>query len=591
MFIKTLPSKIIRTLQNEGFRALVYKSFQKIRNIGGRDYKAWIEKYESYDPDQVKIEIEALKKKPSFSVVTPVFNPKIDDLKAAIESVESQLYQNWELWLADASTNQAVKDFLKQKSHENKKIKVKFLQENISIAANTNQALKLASAEFIVFLDHDDLLAPFALFEVAKEINKNPEVELIYSDEDKINSRGRFQPHFKPDWSPELLTSFNYITHIVVVSSKLLKQIGGLREGYNGAQDYELLLRLTEQTDKIAHISKILYHWRVGRFSTASDISAKSYAQAAGQRALEDKFKRLNIPVQIEETKYPCLYRVRYRLKEQAKISIIIPTKDKVETLKKCVDSIKEKSTYKNYEILIIDNNSIEDETKLYLKTIEKERTKVLQYNKEFNFSAINNFASKSATGKYLVFLNNDTEIITPDWLESLLEQAQRDEVGAVGAKLYYPNKTIQHAGVVLGLGQGFAGHVSVGLPKEATGYYARLVAIQNYLAVTAACLMIRKEVFAEVGGFDENLKLAFNDVDLCLKIFQKGYRIVWIPYAELYHYESATRGYDKTDEQKLKFQQETTYCLRKWSKVFSEGDPYFNPNLSLTETNFKLKK
>ncbi len=592
MKVNILFNKAVRILKNEGAKSLFYKAAKKVKNLNKKRYEIWIKQNENFNAEIMKSEIKKLQYKPLISIVMAVFNPKLSELQEAIESVLTQTYSVWELCLVDASTNKEIKTFLEAKAKDDTRIKIKFLKENLLISGNTNQALKMVSGEFVGFLDHDDTLSNFALFEIVKKIGEERKVDLIYSDEDKITINGkRHDPHFKPDWSPDLLNSYNYITHFLVVKATLLKDIGGIRAGFEGAQDYDLVLRLTEKDINIAHIPKILYHWREGLNSTASDISTKSYAIASGKRALEDKLRRLNIKGEIEFTKYPCLYRTRYNIKTNSKISIVIPTKNGVSVLKKCVTSILEKTSYKNYEILIVNNQSSEQLTIDYLKTLERNPIiKVINYDKEFNFSALNNFASKFVSGDYLVFLNNDTEVINRDWLESLLEHAQRPEVGAVGAKLYYQDNTIQHAGVVLGLGDGFAGHAFALLPKESTGYFARLVSTQNFVAVTGACLMMRKKLFDDVGGFDEKLGLAFNDVDLCLKIYKKGYRIIWTPYAELYHYESYSRGYDISKEKKLKFEQESTYCEKKWKYLFKNGDPYFSPNLSLKYTEFVIK-
>ncbi len=589
MNLKTTFLKSKRILQNEGISAFTYKALKKLKNLGQNRYEIWMKKNESQSREELNQELKQLSFQPKVSIVTAVYNPELEHLVSAVESVKNQIYENWELCLADASDKEEIRSYLKNLEKEDKRFKVKLLPKNISIAGNTNEAINLATGEYLAFMDHDDTLAEFALLEVAKALNRDKNLDLIYSDEDKLSLSGkRIDPHFKPDWDPDLLNSFNYITHLVVARAELIREVGQLREGFEGAQDYDLILRITERTEKIAHIAKILYHWRLSRTSTAYDISTKNYAIESGKKALEAHLERLKIPGSVETTKYPCLYRIRYEISGEPKISIIVPTKDNSNYLKKCIESILSKSTYKNYEILIIDNASKETEAIAYLKELKNNhQIKILEFNEEFNFSKLNNFAAKQARGEYLVLLNNDTEVISPDWLESMLEQAQRDEVGVVGAKLYYPDQTVQHAGVILGMGDGFAGHAFALQPKYSTGYYTRLVAVQNYLAVTAACLMVKTSIYHEVGGFDENLQVAFNDVDFCLKVVEKDYRVVWTPYAELYHKESQTRGYDRNESQKKKFEEESVYSEKKWHKFFSKGDPYFNPNLTLKNTEF----
>jgi GT2 family glycosyltransferase len=433
-------------------------------------------------------------------------------------------------------------------------------------------------------LDHDDELTPWALSEVAKLLNRNPNLDFIYSDEDKLEPGGRrSEPFFKPDFSPDLLMSMNYITHFSVFRRELLDKIGGFRKGVEGSQDYDLILRASEDTKNIAHIPKILYHWRKIRGSSSSSTTAKVYAYRAAVKALEEALPRRKQPGKVEMLA-PGRYRVRYVVKEKPLVSIIIPTKDKVNLLRRCVESIREKSTYTNYEIIVVDNNSVEKATGAYLEQIKNyPNTQVLTDNEPFNFSRINNFAASHACGDFLLLLNNDTEVITRDWLEEMLSHAQQQEVGAVGVKLLFPKKNLlQHAGVIVGLG-GVAGHAFYGLPAENPGYMGLATVTRNYAAVTAACMMLRHSVFDEVGGLDEELDVAYNDVDLCLKIVEKGYYIVWTPHAVLYHHEWATRGQYQPERN-------IRYFCAKWHSFLEKGDPFYNPNLALDRADFMVK-
>lgn len=587
-----LIKKTFRVLKNEGFTNFAKKAAISITGTEKIRYKKWIEENESaLHPNSLRQEIEKCSIKPKISVVIPAFDPPINILLEALSSVEKQIYQNWEIVVVDASENEKIKEILKRKFIKNSRVKIKFLGKNLGISGNLNEGLKICTGEFIGFLDHDDMLSPTALAEVVKSLNTNKDLDVFYSDEDKINLNGdRYKPYFKPSWSPELLLSYNYINHFLVVRKKLLDELKGFRKEFDGAQDYDLVLRLTSRKINVVHIPKILYHWRATLSSTSTDLAVKNYAIEAGKNALVEYLKRIGQKGGIEKTQYPGIYRTKMDLNQQPKISIIIPTKDKVEILQNCLRSI-EKSSYKNYEVVVVDNGSKEKKTLDYLDEIKKKtNTKILKFSEPFNFSKINNFAVKNTNSEILLFLNNDTQVINEDWIESLLEFAQLNHVGAVGAKLFYRNGRIQHAGIVLNLGGGFAGHPFALSEGQSTGYFGRLVSVQNYLAVTGACLMVRREIFEEVGGFDEKLALAFNDVDLCLKIYQKGYLNVWTPYAKLFHHESYSRGYNKSTDQLLKFREEDEYCRNKWKGFLNKSDPYYNPNLSLETTNFRIK-
>lgn len=553
-------------------------------------YKLWISKNE---PDNKKLramkyESQSWSYRPKISIVTPVFNPDKYDLTQCIKSVLNQTYDNWEFCIADGGTDRPyVKKVIKKYADRDPRIKFVFLPENQGISANSNEALKLATGEYIGFLDHDDLLAPFALYEVVKFLNKNPENDFIYSDEDKVpaNSSERYGHFFKPNWSPDTFLSYNYICHFAVVRRKIVDEVGGFRQGYDGAQDYDLFLRILQKTSRIKRIPKILYHWRASQGSAASNTTAKLYACTAAKNAIAEYLRNNWIEAEVLDGMFPTSYRVKYRIQQIQKISIIVPTRDKVHLLKQCVSSVLNKTNYKHYELIIVDNQSREEDTIDYFNNIKKdERVKIVSYDKSFNFAAINNYAVTKTDAEYLVFLNNDTEVISSDWLSAMFEFAQRKEVGAIGAKLYYPDNKIQHAGVIIGL-RGLAAHSHKGFPNSGNGYMGRLNTIQNVSAVTAACMMMRRKVFEEVGGFDERLSVAFNDVDLCLKIREKGYLIVYTPYAELYHHESASRGIE--DKYKERFKREEELMKTKWRQALEAGDPYYNPNSTLEKHDF----
>lgn len=589
------PSRIklgLHYLFSEGFSATLrrYRAAGAVNTDPKIIYQNWILKYEPKYAELQQQKKQVFDYMPLISVAVPTYNTKKQFLTELIDSLEAQTYANWELCIADgASDNRAeIEGIIKH----NKKIKYVMLDENKNIVGNTNEALKLCSGDYIGLLDHDDTLAPFALYEVVKAINANRAAEVFYSDEDKFTTSwgARFQPHFKPDFSPDTLRSINYITHFFVIKKPLMDEIGGFREGYDGSQDYDLILRATEKAAQVVHIPKILYHWRVHENSTSMNIGAKQYAIDAGKRAIESHLERVGMPGSVESIENKSMYRVRFDVDDSEKISIIIPNKDHVDDLKKCITSIFSRTTYANYEIVIVENNSTRATTFKYYEKLKKyDKIKVVYYKGIFNYSAINNFAAAQCDGKYLLFLNNDTEVITHEWLEEMVMFAQRDDVGAVGAKLLYPNNTIQHAGVVIGLG-GIAGHVNSGLPRSGDGYFNRLKLANNFGAVTGACMMVKKEDFDSVGGFEETLAVAFNDIDLCVKMLRMNKYNVYTPFCELYHYESKSRGLDLEGEKNKRFQREVKLAAERWEKELSEGDPYYNPNLSLYSGVFGLK-
>jgi len=561
-------------------------------------YELWILQNEPSvaQLEQMREECAKFSYRPKISIVTPVWNTDERWLRRAIESVLEQIYDNWELCIIDGgSTKESVGRVLKEYAEKDSRIKVKILGENKGISGNSNEALSLATGEFIGLLDHDDELAPFALYEVVKLLNQDKDVSFVYSDEDKIDDKGRRSiPFFKPDWSPDMFLSHNYLCHFAVIRREVVQRVGGFREGYDGSQDYDLFLRVTEVLDEreIAHIPKVLYHWRIIPGSAADTIEAKPYAIVAAKLALTDAMRRREIGASVTDGLFLGSYRVRYDIIGNPKISIIIPTRDKVNVLKACIESILTRTQYQNYEIIIIDNLSREQKTFDYYRELEANpRIRILEYDKPFNFSDMNNFAASHADGEHLVFLNNDVEIRSGEWLSAMLEHSQRGEVGAVGAKLLYPNNTIQHAGIIIGIigNPPVAGHTHRHLPVLHPGYFGRANHIANVSAVTAACLMVRKTVFEEVGGFDEELAVAFNDIDLCLKIRKQGYLIVYTPYAKLYHHESLSRGYEDTPEKKARFTREVRYIRERWGKVIDSGDPYYNLNLTREKEDFSV--
>ena len=555
------------------------------------DYEQWYENHKALPEELEKQKNEKWKRKPLISIVVPVYNTPQVFLRQMIESVQNQSYSEWELCIGNASPeNKEMKKILEEYKND-ARIKEVEIPENKGISQNTNRAMEIASGELIGLLDHDDLLAPNALYEIAKAVNEHPDPEVIYTDEDKVTTdlKEHFQPHLKPDFNLDLLRSNNYICHFFVASRDLIKRVGGFRPEFNGAQDYDLILRCTEQAKQIVHIPKILYHWRVHKASTADNPASKMYAFDAGKRAIEEHLVRCRTKGTVQHTKDLGFYRVKYEVCGEPLVSIIIPNKDQSEALKKCLDSIQEKTSYRNYEIIIVENNSEEPETFAFYKKIAGEKIKVVTWEGEFNYSAINNFGVRHARGDYLLLLNNDVEIINGDWLTEMLSHCQRKEVGIVGAKLYYPDNTIQHAGIIIGIG-GVAGSVFVGLPRAFSGYLHKASIQLDLSAVTAACMLVKRSVFEQVGGLEEKLKVAFNDVDFCLRVREKGYLVVYDPYAELYHYESKTRGAEDTKEKIRRFQTEIEYMRSHWIGLLKKGDPYYNCNLSLTKWDYSLK-
>ena len=543
------------------------------------------------DAEAIKSSVATFVKKPLISLVMPVFNVDPQWLQAAIKSVEGQLYENWELCIVDdSSSREETISYLKSLRHP--RIKIRYLEKNRNISGATNEAIRFANGEYLAFMDNDDELTPDALYEMVKAINEY-DADLIYSDEDFIDLDGSYtDPHFKPDFSPDLLLSHNYITHFVVAKKKLLEDSGLLNSRYDGAQDHELLLRLTEDAVQIHHIQKVLYHWRRSETSTSFSPDAKPGALISARMALQDSLERRNIDAEVIDEKEPFFYRVKRRIKGTPLVSIVIPFRDKPDLLKTCVNSILDHSTWENFEIVAVSNNSRSSETFNLIHQLEEksQRFHCVEFNEEFNFSRIVNFGVSQSSGEYLVILNNDIEVISWDWIEAMLEQAQRKEVGAVGAKLLYPNNTIQHAGIIIGLG-GYAGHSHKLCRVNSPGYFNLLQAIHNVSAVTGACLMISRSKFDAINGFDEtNFKIAYNDVDFCLRLREQGLLNVFTPYAELYHHESISRGYEDTEEKQQRFSGEKERLKARHASILEQGDPYYNPNLTHDREDYSIR-
>ncbi len=591
--------KSLAEYRRDGSRTLgewLYNRYAPHTSSGVRDYAQWISKHDTLSKGDLRAmrqQSASLVNKPVISVVMPVYNTAEAWLRQCMDSVLQQGYPYWELCVADdASTAPHVKNVLNEYAAKDSRIRVVFREKNGHISEASNSALELATGEWIALLDHDDELPAHALYMVVMAIKERPEARLIYSDEDKIDESGkRFDPYFKPDWNPDLFLSQNMITHLGVYSTSLIKEIGGFRKGFEGAQDYDLALRCIEKLKaaQIIHIPRVLYHWRAIEGSTALAIGEKSYAVLAGAKALEDHFFRTgaqDVSVQIVDNGY----RIKRAIDEKhhPSVSLIIPTRDRVDLLRMCISSILEKTTYDNYEIVVVDNQSIEPDTHDYFDEIKKHpKIRLIEYDEPFNYSSMNNVAVASIDSVLVGLINNDIEVINGGWLDEMAGQAMRPEIGAVGAMLYYPDNNIQHAGVILGIG-GVAGHCYVGRQKGYPGQMSRALLIQNLSAVTAACLLVRREVFDLVGGLDPRLQVAFNDVDFCLRIREKGFRNLWTPYAELYHHESASRGYEDTPAKHERFMREVVFMGEHWGGQL-QRDPAYNPNLSLQTTQFEL--
>ena len=582
--------------KENGLKALILKSKHKLQGLDNDyDYGEW---YQLTCPSKEELERQRNTRfdyKPRLSIVIPVYKTPEGYLQELLESILSQTYSKWEVCIADGSPRGESRErLLKRYADRDTRFKYVILGENKGISGNTNAAMDMAQGDYIVLADHDDTLTPDALFECVKAMNEDPLYDVLYSDEDKLDMDGQalFDPHFKPDFNPDLLTSVNYICHLFVVNRNLVEAIGGFRQEFDGAQDYDFIFRCTEQARKVCHIPKVLYHWRCHMNSTASNPESKMYAFEAGARAIKAHFERMGIAVDsVEKGVDYGIYHTRFHLEEEPLVSVIIPNKDHRADLDLCISSLLDKGTYRNLEIIVVENNSTEPETfDYYLELQEKRKNvRVVTWEREFNFSAINNFGVTFANGEYLLFLNNDIEVIEPDVIQELLGYAQREDVGIVGARLLYQDDTIQHAGVVIGFG-GIAGHTFIGLHQAENSYFHRAMCAQDYSAVTAACMMSKRSLFDQVGGFREELAVAFNDIDYCLKIRSLGKKVVYNPYALLYHYESKSRGLEDTPEKVERFNREVARFIGYWPEIVINGDPYYNPNLTLRKSNFALR-
>jgi glycosyltransferase involved in cell wall biosynthesis len=600
---------------NGGFKPATYKALELYRKEGvsgllsrlrpstagspeslrRNNYDEWIQRYDCIDDEQrmaIRQRVAAMPDKPLISVVMPTYNPKPEWLTEAIESVRNQLYPNWELCIADdVSTDPAIRPLLEQFAREDSRIKVVFREQNGHISAASNSALELAVGEWVALLDHDDLLPDHALYCVANAIIANPSARLIYSDEDKIDASGRrHDPYFKCDWNTDLFYSQNFFCHLGVYHKPLLDAVGGFRIGVEGSQDYDLVLRCIEHVgvDAVHHIPRVLYHWRVHAESTAGGTDAKPYAALAGERALNEHFARQGVAGSVEWIGRG--YYAHYSLPAPLPlVSLIIPTRNGLNLMRQCIDSIVGKTTYSNYEIIVVDNGSDDPEALRYFESLGQDaRIRVLRDDRPFNYSALNNAAVSQARGELVGLINNDIEVISPGWLSEMVSLALQPGVGAVGAKLLYPDDTLQHGGVVLGVG-GVAGHANKLARQPSYGYFGRTGLIGSYSAVTAACLVVRKSIYQEVDGLNEkDLTIAFNDVDFCLRVREAGYRNVWTPYAELYHHESATRGFEDNPQKQARFAAEVTYMQQRWRDLLLR-DPAYNPNLTLDCEDFSL--
>lgn len=585
--------KTISFVRKKGLKAALRKIRETSRDEE-LDYMSWMK-----DHPITKEELEAQRNykfsyEPLMSIIVPTYKTPEKFLHQMVDSVIKQTYSNWELCIADGSENDdtVIRIIKEYQEKDSKRIKVKALNENLGIAGNTNEALALAEGDFVCLLDHDDLLTPDALYEVVSKINENRANEVIYTDEDKVDMdlKEYFQPYFKTDFNLDLLRSSNYICHFFVVSKQIVDEVGGFRKEFDGSQDYDFILRCVEKAQQVAHIHKVLYHWRVHKDSVAENPESKMYCYEAGCKAIQAHLNRTGVKGTAYLSDILGQYRVEYEMTSNPKVSIVIPNREEKESLETCLNSIWSRSTYQNYEIVIVENNSSSDEIFQYYKEIDgKNNTKVVYWEREFNYSAINNFGVQQSSGEYILLLNNDTEVINENWLEGLLSNCMREEVGIVGAKLYYPDDTVQHAGVIVGLG-GIAGHTFLGFEKTEYGYFSFPLLQRNVSAVTGACLMVKRSVFEKVGGLEERLQVAFNDIDFCLKVRQAGYLIVYNPHVTLYHYESKSRGGEDTEEKVKRFQSEIAYMQEKWQDALNNGDPYYNQNLSM-QADYKLKE
>lgn len=588
---KNLLSRTSNYLKKNGFRRTVAKIYMKLVEDDAKEYAAYLNNHKLTDVELAEQRAISFVYEPLVSIVIPIYNTPLDFLKELIDSIESQTYSNWELCLADGSETDNLKFYVEKYSNNDSRVKYRFLGFNDGISNNTNGAIEIATGDYIAFSDHDDLLRQDALFEVVKAINTKDNVDCVYTDEDKIDMDGKtlFKPHFKPDYNIDLLCSNNYVTHFFVIKKQLLDEIGWLNKEYDGSQDYDLIIRAFEKARLIEHVAKPVYHWRCHRNSTAMNPESKMYCYTAGQKAVQAHWDRLGIPATVDMDAVYGHYVTRYNWKETPLVSVIIPNTNHKSDLETCINSILDNSTYANIEIVVVENNSTDDDIFEYYKEIEgSSSVKIVKYDAEFNYSKINNYGVSYASGDYILFLNNDTKLIAQDSIKSMLDICMREDVGAVGARLYYADDTIQHAGVVIGA-DGVMHHAFRNMYKAEYGYFMRSKSVMDVSAVTAACMMIARSDFESVGGFCEKLAVAYNDVDLCFKLRKKGKWIVFDPYSEWYHYESKSRGYDVMSEDKQRrLKAEEAILLDRWHDLIGAGDPYYNVNFTNKNANYE---
>ena len=592
--------KAVHKYRREGW-AGVSKALGKVRALDSnreprRDYVKWVEQFDTINDDHreaIRAAMKGFTYQPLLSVVMPVYNVPPKLLEKAIASVRSQLYPHWELCIADdASTDPEIRGVLSKEATRDNRIKVVYRKQNGHISASSNSALDLAAGEFMVLLDHDDELPEHALYHVAKLLNQHPDADLIYSDEDKITEDGqRYDPYFKPDFDPLLFLAQNMISHLGVYRTALVREIGGFRLGFEGSQDWDLALRVVEKTsrNRIHHIPRVLYHWRAVEGSTALAPTQKSYISEPSIKAVSEHLSRCGVDAQVTASEEaPHHNRVIFKCPDNdPEVAIIIPTRDRADILKVCLDSIIQKSTYRNYQIIVVDNGSVEQETFKLFESLPKSKVSIIRDDSPFNFSRLNNLAVASTEAEVVCLLNNDIEVLSPGWIEEMLSFTMQSGVGCVGSRLYYPKGGLQHGGVIIGIG-GVAGHAHKHLDKGETGYFCRAVLHQSFSAITAACLMISRAIYDEVNGLDEQLPIAFNDIDFCLRVRQAGYRNIWTPYAELIHHESVSRGIENNPEKIARFNREVDFMKERWGDILSR-DPAYNPNLTIDHEDFSL--
>lgn len=603
-FRQALPMKIGKSIKEQGWKVKVYyQQFglkqtvrRALEKLGGKEVRTYEAFRRRYFPDKKELNRQRKEQfvyEPLFSIVVPLYKTPLPYLEDLIWSIQAQTYEKWKLYLSDGSGKESsLKEVLRNYARKEKRIHIIENDCRLNISDNTNRALEQVDGGYVVFVDHDDTLAPDALYECVKVLNREPDVEVIYTDSDKLSENGKrySEPCFKPDFNMELLRCQNYICHLTVIQKRFLDKVGYLNSDYSGVQDYDHILRCVERTNRIVHIPKILYHWRMCPGSVAVDTDNKPYTYELFQKILREHYDRMGIQAEVKAV-FPGVVRTVYQLPYEPLVSVIIANKDHREDLMRCVESLEQESEYKNLEILIVENNSVSEEIVTYYDQVQRQydNVRVLRYEKEFNYADIQNYAAVRAKGDHLLLLNNDTWLERPESIREMLGYCMRDDVGIVGAKLLYPDDTIQHAGVIVGLG-GVADHAFVGMDREDPGYCCRAICAQEYSAVTAACLMVKKTVFMEVGGMDTELKIAFNDVDFCLRVKEAGYKIIYNPFSIWYHDESKTRGAEDTPEKIERFRGEIEYFQRRWANFLYWGDPSYNPNLALDRHDFSLK-